>query len=151
MTDVTMEPADAPAMADGEPVRAPTAPARPRSGALLLAGPILLGLLIATVTLLLVLQFREYTLAEATRQQQHQALVLADQAERAFEAVELVQSLLEDRLRLAAIGTPTEFRQRLSTESVGAELRSSGARFRNSRRDETTCAAERPRHLAERG
>ncbi|MDR3539015.1 MAG: EAL domain-containing protein [Acetobacteraceae bacterium] len=89
---------------------------------LLMAGQILLGVVLAVATVLLVVQLRDRRLAQAERGLQIQALTLADQAERAIEGVELLQTVLQDHLHTATLPTPAAFRESLSSDEVRAEL-----------------------------
>jgi diguanylate cyclase (GGDEF)-like protein len=92
----------------------------------LMASQIMLALVIAAMTGFLVLHLREQALTDAGREQGSLALVLADQAERAFEAVELVQSGIHELVMNGAAQTPEEFRQLMSTAAVRQELRGRG-------------------------
>lgn len=96
---------------------------RPRPLMILLAGPILLGIAIAVTTSLLIAHLYHHALAQGEHEQQSQALILGSQAERALEAVELMQTVLQEHLRTAAMTTPQEFRERLSGPAVTEELR----------------------------
>jgi diguanylate cyclase (GGDEF)-like protein len=90
---------------------------------MLVASQLLLALVIATMTGLLVLNLHERTLTAAGREQAGLALVLADQAERAFEAVELVQGVIDERLQAEGVRTPDALRQIMSTAAMREELR----------------------------
>jgi diguanylate cyclase (GGDEF)-like protein len=89
---------------------------------LLLAGQIMVGLAIAVTTFLLVMHLHEYALAEADHEQRRLSVILADQAERAFEAVELVQTALEHRLQHDGVRTPEAFRRYMSEALIHEEL-----------------------------
>jgi diguanylate cyclase (GGDEF)-like protein len=104
----------------------PPSHARTRTSILLVAGQIVLGLVIAVTTGLLVAHLREQALIDAGREQGSLALVLADQTERAFEAVELVQIAIQERLQNDGMQTEDGFRQLMSTASMGEELRGRG-------------------------
>ncbi len=99
---------------------------RPAIGpnALIIAGKIVLGAVIALATGLLIVHLRHNAFVQAGREQQNLALVLANQAERAFEAVELVQTDILDRLRDDRVRTPEAFRQRMSGSAAQEELAS---------------------------
>src|SRR5580658_5239850 len=94
----------------------PEAGAPPRFGwrsgptALLLAAQIAAGLAIAATTGTLILHAREQTLLQAALEQQRFSRILADQAERAFEAVELVQTTLVEQSGRDGPQTADEFR-----------------------------------------
>ena len=94
-----------------------------RTIALLLAGLIVLGIIIATTTGFLIMRLREAALTQADHEHRSLALVLANQAERAFEAVELVQSAILAQFQSEDLQTPEGFRQRMSGSAVQEELR----------------------------
>ena len=83
---------------------------------------IALGLLIAGTTALLVLQSRNSVLTVADRALRTESLILADQAERAFETVDLVQTTFLEMLQVEGVQTPEAFRQRMSGLAVNKEL-----------------------------
>jgi diguanylate cyclase (GGDEF)-like protein len=93
---------------------------------LLIAGHIALGLLVAITTGVLVIQARQTALAEATRTLASLALVLADQAERAFEAVDLAQTDFVRRVQSDGVETPDEFRARMSSLAIHRDLSRQG-------------------------
>ena len=93
---------------------------------LLPASQIVLALVIAVTTCLLVGHLHDRALADAEREQSTLALMLANQAERAFEAVELVQTAIQERLQNDGVRTPEAFRQFMSTGAVQEELRGRG-------------------------
>ncbi len=103
-------------------------PVKPRaSSTMLLAGWLVaIGLMVAVATVVLIVKLREHALAEAEHEQRSLALILADQAERAFEAVELVQTALQERLRADSIRTPEAFRQAMTRVAVHNELHNMG-------------------------
>jgi diguanylate cyclase (GGDEF)-like protein len=83
-----------------------------------------LGLAVAGSAVVLLLHLRDRALAGAMHEQQSLALVLADQADRAFDAVEQMQNALLDRLSVAGISTPDGFRAHFSGVTVHDDLRS---------------------------
>ncbi|MGA3004242.1 MAG: EAL domain-containing protein [Acetobacteraceae bacterium] len=97
-----------------------------KPAAMLLASQIAIGLAIAVITGLLVMHLRDHALTEATNEQQRLSLILADQAERAFEAVELVQTGLVERLQHDDVRTPAAFRQYMSSAIIQTELSGRG-------------------------
>ena len=99
---------------------------RASPAALLLASKIAIGLVIAATTGLLVVHQREHALAEADHEQRRLSLILADQAERAFEAVELVQTGLATRVEHDGIRTQEAFRRFMSEPAMHDELRGRG-------------------------
>jgi diguanylate cyclase (GGDEF)-like protein len=90
---------------------------------LLLAAQFALGVVLAATTGFLVVHLRDHALHQADRELRRISLLLADQAERAFEAVDLVQIAFLERLRDEGMRTPEDFRQRMSGISVHEELR----------------------------
>ncbi len=72
------------------------------------------GVLLAVGAGLLVSQLRRNALDNSGQELQRLALVLADQAERTFEAVELVQESLVERLKTDGVKSPEQFRQRMT-------------------------------------
>jgi diguanylate cyclase (GGDEF)-like protein len=72
------------------------------------------GVMLALGAGLLVSQLRRNALDNSGQDLQRLALVLADQAERAFEAVELVQDSLVERLQNDGVKSPEQFRQRMT-------------------------------------
>ena len=106
----------------GQPARPNGKPAR-----LIWAGLIALGVLVAGTTTFLVLQLRNGALVEADHELRSLALILADQAERSFEAVDLVQSTFLEVLQTEGIETSEAFRQRMSGREVAKELDDHGS------------------------
>jgi diguanylate cyclase (GGDEF)-like protein len=104
----------------------PPARARIRPPIFLASGQIVLALVIAVTTGLLLVHLRERALADAGRAQGSLALALADQTERAFEAVELVQIGIHERLQNDGVQTQEGFRQLMSTASTREDLRGPG-------------------------
>jgi diguanylate cyclase (GGDEF)-like protein len=107
---------------DGSPVLR----GRSKSSSLLVVGKIILALVIAAAAGGLVLHLRQQTLANAEREQGSLALVLADQAERAMEAVELVQTAIQERLESDGIRTADAYRRRMSSAAAHEDLRTRG-------------------------
>jgi diguanylate cyclase (GGDEF)-like protein len=81
-----------------------------------------LGLLVAITTGGLVLQLRQQALTASGHEIQSLALTLADQAERAFDAVDLLQTTFIEMTRAENIQTPEEFRRRMSSPEVNQQL-----------------------------
>ena len=86
----------------------------------------MLGLLIAITTGILVEQSRQQAIHEAEHELRSLALTLADQAERSFEAVDLVQTTFMETLRNDGVQTTNEFRNRMSRLEVNAALQERG-------------------------
>ena len=97
-----------------------------KPAAILLACQIAIALTIAMTTGLLIMHLREHALTEATNEQRRLSLILADQAERAFEAVGLVQTSLVKQLQHDDVRTPAAFRQYMSGPRMQAELSGRG-------------------------
>ena len=102
----------------------PHQPRLPAGQKLLLACCLAGALAVAGSALALLLNLRARALANALHEQQSLALVLADQADRAFDAVEQLQNALLDRLSIAGIGTADGFRAHFSGVSVHDDMRS---------------------------
>jgi len=90
---------------------------------LLLACCLALGLAVAGSAVALLVHLRDRALDHATHEQQSMALVLADQADRAFDAIEQLQNALLERLAAAGVTTPDAFRRHFAGEAVHDELR----------------------------
>jgi len=82
------------------------------------------GVMLAVGAGLLVSQLRRNALDNSGQELQRLALVLADQAERAFEAVELVQDSLVERLQTDGVKSPEQFRQRMTGLAAHEDMRS---------------------------
>ncbi|HEY0182422.1 MAG TPA: diguanylate cyclase, partial [Rhodopila sp.] len=89
---------------------------------MLIGSLIVLAVAIAVMTGLLVVHLREHALEGAGREVGSLAVVLADQAERAVEAVSLVQTVIDERLRIDGIRTPEAYRNFMSTATMRDEL-----------------------------
>ena len=79
---------------------------RARPTSLILASQATLGLLVALTAGMLVMKMRDAALIGAEHELRSLSLILADQAERAFEAVDVVQTTFLDMAR-DRIRTPT--------------------------------------------
>jgi diguanylate cyclase (GGDEF)-like protein len=101
--------------------------ARLRAATLFWASQIALALLIAAGTSVLVLQLRRDALIEADRDLRSLALILADQAERAFEAVDLIQTEFLSVVQADNILTPQAFRQAMSGIDVNKAMNDHGS------------------------
>jgi diguanylate cyclase (GGDEF)-like protein len=99
-------------------------PATPRhfTGSKLVLSQVVLGLLVAVTTGMLVWQLREQALMASRHELQSLALTLADQAERAFDAVDLLGTTFIEMTRANRIKTPEEFRRLMSSPEVNAQL-----------------------------
>ena len=90
-------------------------------------GMIMLGTLIAVTTGPLIMHLRTDALSQADREQRSLSLLLANQAERAFEAVEFVQTAILDRLQDSGLRTPQAFRQQMSGTAMQEDLQQRGS------------------------
>jgi diguanylate cyclase (GGDEF)-like protein len=82
------------------------------------------GVMLAVGAGLLVSQLRRNALDNSGQDLQRLALVLADQAERTFEAVELVQDSFVERLQNDGVKSPEQFRQRMTGLAAHEDMRS---------------------------
>jgi diguanylate cyclase (GGDEF)-like protein len=83
---------------------------------------LVLGLLVVGTTGLLLMQSRQQALMASRHELQGLALTLADQAERAFDAVDLLGTTFIEMTRANSIKTPEEFRHLMSSPEVNAQL-----------------------------
>jgi diguanylate cyclase (GGDEF)-like protein len=102
-------------------IRVPRLRARPVF--ILLVSQLMLGLVIAAIAGFLVLRTRDQALTNAGINLRSQSVLLADQAERSFEAIEVVLSGLLERLGTRDMRDQNEFRQSISGMSVYQDLR----------------------------
>ena len=109
------------------PGKPPLAKSRRGSISLLVASQVVLGLLIAVTTGLLLVQSREQAFQEAEHELRSLALTLADQAGRAFEAVDLVQTTFMEMVRADGAQTAEDFRNRMSSLEVNMGLQAHGS------------------------
>jgi len=91
---------------------------------IVLIAALLLGLAVAGATALLISHLRDRAVDDRRHELKTLALVLADQADRAFEAVELLQTGLIEKLRNAGMQTPDDFRRLMTGWAVHEDLRS---------------------------
>ena len=107
----------------GAPVGDPPRAKSPRGGiSWLLVSQLVLGLLVVSTTGMLVVQLRQQALTASSHEIQSLALTLADQAERAFDGVDLLQTTFMETVRADRIETPGQFRQRMSGSEVNQQL-----------------------------
>src|SRR5581483_7913013 len=85
-------------------------------------GLAMLGMIVAGAGLLL-LQFREHTLVDREHEIQKLALTLAEQADRSFQAMEVVQKSVINRMQTLGIATSGQFEQRMSTYNTHLMLK----------------------------
>jgi diguanylate cyclase (GGDEF)-like protein len=90
----------------------------------LLVSLIVLGAVLTATSTLVIMNLRERALKAADYRLTGLSLILAKEADRAFEAVELVQNAFLDRFAFADLRTPEDFRQRMIGFAMHEELRS---------------------------
>ncbi len=100
----------------------PTAKPRHFTVSKLVLIQLVLGLLVATTTSMLVWQSRQQAMMASRHELEGLALTLADQAERAFDAVDLLGTTFIEMTRANSIKTPEEFRHLMSSQEVNAQL-----------------------------
>jgi diguanylate cyclase (GGDEF)-like protein/PAS domain S-box-containing protein len=96
---------------------------RVRSVSVLTACGLLLALTIALGTWAVLVELRNRALASAERELQNIVLVLAEQTDRAFQAIELVQKSVLDHVRDAAIASDKDYARLLSGYDAHLMLR----------------------------
>jgi PAS domain S-box-containing protein len=95
----------------------------PRALTLIVAGGIVLIAATVLATGALVLHARNHELADSERELSNTTLILAEQIDRTYEAIELVQKSLIERMRSLGIETVEGYRQRMSGYDVHLMLR----------------------------
>lgn len=90
---------------------------------LLIGGAIALGLVILLGTTLLILGFRARTIAHGQQELHRMALMLAEQADRTFESLEIIQSGLVREFAVRGIDTREEFAEQRDNASLRQSLR----------------------------
>jgi diguanylate cyclase (GGDEF)-like protein len=96
---------------------------RSRPVAWLLACGVLLAVLIALDTAVMLSSLRDKALADAKRELSNISLVLSEQVDRSFQAVELVQTNLLERLEASSLSGSEEFHRLMSGRDVHLMLR----------------------------
>jgi hypothetical protein len=85
------------------------------------------GLLLAAVVIAgavgMIADLRDRALAASERELRNTALILADQTDRAFQAVELMESGLIERMKALGIATPEDFERTMSGHDVHLMLK----------------------------
>ena len=89
-----------------------------RTARLLNWGAAVLVVIVLAATAAIVLTLRARAVSEASQQLKSLSLVLADQLDRNFQSIELVEQALIAEIDRQHILTPDEFRTRLSTEAI---------------------------------
>lgn len=87
---------------------------RSRQVQLLMACGLLLMAAIATGTGIMALHFREQAIADSQRELKNTALILAEETGRAFQALELVQTSILERIRSFEVSSKDELAYRMS-------------------------------------
>jgi diguanylate cyclase (GGDEF)-like protein/PAS domain S-box-containing protein len=93
-------------------------PQRSGSVRLLIFCGSLLAMAVIVATAVISLHLRHRALADTERELQNTALVLAEQADRAFGALELVQASIIERVNRLGLSSPAAFDQELSNERM---------------------------------
>src|SRR5215470_2571326 len=89
---------------------------------LILCGLVLAGVITAATAIMLS-QLRERALEDRKRKLQNLALTLAEHTDRSFQAIELVQKSLVDRMHALGITTSEEYWQRMSGHDIHLMLK----------------------------
>lgn len=89
----------------------------------ILAIVVVLVLILAVTIGTITAQLRNHELTAAGNQLKSLAVVLADQAERAFEAIELIEVSIVEKLQNDGVSTPDEFRRWMEGRAVHEQLR----------------------------
>jgi diguanylate cyclase (GGDEF)-like protein/PAS domain S-box-containing protein len=103
-------------------------PGRSRSGALLLACGLGIGLLLAAAAAWYGVTSRQTVIAGSVREMRNDALLLADQEDRLLQAVDAVQLGLIEHMRTIGIDSPEKFERVMASREVHIDL---GARIAN--------------------
>jgi len=99
--------------------------ARPAGiGRRLIACALSLGVALAVAAAALISELHTRAVVGATHELENLSLVLAAQADRSFEAVELLQTTLLERVQSAGLHAASDFRRHMSGEAVHEDLRS---------------------------
>src|SRR5882724_6115943 len=97
---------------------APGAARRFRAAHLLVICGLLLATVISVGTVAMVLDLRDRSLAAAERELSNTARVLAEQTDRAFQAVEFLQSSLLDRMKASGIASAADYERLMSGPEI---------------------------------
>src|ERR1700730_13062756 len=81
---------------------------------LLVLGCVLLAVAVTVGTVLVLSNLRDRAIADSERELQNTALVLAAQTDRTFQAVELVEVSVIERMQSLGIGSSEDFNRRMS-------------------------------------
>lgn len=95
-----------------------TSTGRPWPVGVTIAGGLALVALIIAATAAMVLHSRERALADGERELGNIALVLAEQMDRSFQALDLVQRSVQDKIYALGISSPDDFRARMSSAEM---------------------------------
>src|SRR6266853_532152 len=90
---------------------------------LLIVCAVVLIAAIAAGTSVLIFHFRARALAGGERELSNTALILAEQTERSFQSLELVQTNVIERMQAVGIASPEEFERRMSGQDVHMMLK----------------------------
>ena len=84
---------------------------------------VVLVLILTATTGTIIIQLRNHELTAASNHLKGLAVVLADQAERAFESVELIEISIVEKLQNDGVNTPDKFRRWMEGRAVHEQLR----------------------------
>jgi diguanylate cyclase (GGDEF)-like protein len=90
---------------------------------LLTACGLVLMVAIATGTGIMVLKFREQAIADSQRELKNTALILAEETDRAFQALELVQMSMVERIRSLGVSSKEGLAHRMSDQGTYLALK----------------------------
>jgi PAS domain S-box-containing protein len=98
-------------------------PARPRALKLVVIFGVVLIAATVLATAALVVHFRNHALADSERELTNTALILAEQIERTFESLELVQTSISERIRSLGIASSEDYAREMSGRDVHVMLK----------------------------
>ena len=93
---------------------------------LILCGVLIIAAIVVS-TVIMVDNLRDRALFDAERELKNTALILAEQIDRSFQAVDLVQSSVIDRIQSLGIVSNDDYSRRMSTEDVHQMLKDSSS------------------------
>ncbi len=93
---------------------------------LILCGVLIIAAIVVS-TVIMVDNLRDRALFDSERELKNTALILAEQIDRSFQAVDLVQSSVIDRIQSLGIASNEDYSRRMSTEDVHQMLKASSS------------------------
>ena len=91
---------------------------------LILCGVTLIAAIVVS-TAIMVGHFRDRALADSERELKNTALILAEQFDRSFQAIELVQSSVVEKVQSLGIASSEDFARQMSGQDVNVLLKAS--------------------------